>query len=88
MPNRQDNLLLLGVDSLWADHMSCYGYPKNTTPHLDRFASQGTLFEHNISAQLSGLACSMCTHRMLQRNSISTMPMPPLLKPRQNCGQR
>lgn len=26
--------------------------------------------------------------RMLQRNSISTMPMPPLLKPRQNCMQR
>jgi hypothetical protein len=25
---------------------------------------------------------------MLQRNSISTMPMPPLLKPQQNCGRR
>lgn len=25
--------------------------------------------------------------RMLQRNSISTMPMPPLLNPRQNCSR-
>lgn len=46
------NIVLLAVDSLRADHMSCYGYSRNTTPHLDRFASQGTLFEHNISAHI------------------------------------
>ena len=49
---KHPNIVLLAVDSLRADHMSCYGYPKNTTPHLDRFASQGTLFEHNISAHI------------------------------------
>ena len=30
---RKPNLVLLGVDSLRADHMSCYGYPGLTTPH-------------------------------------------------------
>ena len=35
------NLILLGVDSLWADHMSGYGYSRLTTPHIDRFAAQG-----------------------------------------------
>ncbi len=49
---KHPNIVLLAVDSLRADHMSCYGYSKNTTPHLDRFASQGTLFEHNISAHI------------------------------------
>jgi len=39
------NILLIGIDSLLADHMSCYGYPKLTTPHIDRFAQGGTLFE-------------------------------------------
>ncbi|WP_395094023.1 sulfatase [Armatimonas sp.] len=49
---RHPNIVLLAVDSLRADHMSCYGYGKNTTPHLDRFAAQGTLFENNISAHI------------------------------------
>jgi arylsulfatase A-like enzyme len=49
---KHPNIVLLAVDSLRADHMSCYGYHRNTTPHLDRFASQGTLFEHNISAHI------------------------------------
>ena len=49
---KHPNIVLLAVDSLRADHMSCYGYNRNTTPHLDRFASQGTLFEHNISAHI------------------------------------
>jgi arylsulfatase A-like enzyme len=43
------NILLFAVDSLLADHMSCYGYPRLTTPHLDKFASQGTLFERTYS---------------------------------------
>ena len=46
------NILLIGIDSLRADHMSCYGYPKLTTPHIDRFAQQGTLFERTYSAYI------------------------------------
>ena len=45
MAKRKRNLVLLGIDSLWADHMSCYGYHRQTTPHIDRLASQGVLFE-------------------------------------------
>ena len=53
MPKRQrPNILLLGVDSLRADHMSCYGYPRQTTPHLDRFAAQSTLFENTYSPHI------------------------------------
>lgn len=46
------NVILFGVDSLWADHMSCYGYPRLTTPHIDRLASQGVLFERNYSPHI------------------------------------
>ncbi len=46
------NLVLFGVDSLRADHMSCYGYPRLTTPHIDRLAGEGVLFERNYSAHI------------------------------------
>mgnify|MGYP003350289715 FL=1 len=49
---RKPNIVLFGVDSLRADHMSCYGYPHQTTPHIDRLAQGGALFEHNISAHI------------------------------------
>jgi arylsulfatase A-like enzyme len=54
MPARkkQPNIIFFGIDSLRADHMSCYGYPRLTTPHLDRFATQGTLFEKTYSAYI------------------------------------
>jgi arylsulfatase A-like enzyme len=52
MLKKQPNIVLLGVDSLRADHMSCYGYSRLTTPHLDRFAAEGTLFEKNYSAHI------------------------------------
>jgi len=46
------NIILLGVDSLRAANMSCYGYHRQTTPHIDRFAEQGTLFENTYSAHI------------------------------------
>ncbi|HET7767872.1 MAG TPA: sulfatase [Chloroflexota bacterium] len=39
------NLLIFAVDTLRADRMSCYGHHRLTTPHIDRLASQGVLFE-------------------------------------------
>jgi len=46
------NILLIAIDSLRADHMSCYGYQRQTTPHIDRFASEGVLFENTFSAHI------------------------------------
>jgi arylsulfatase A-like enzyme len=40
------NLLLLSLDTTRADHLGCYGYSRNTSPHLDALAGEGTLFEH------------------------------------------
>ncbi len=49
---RQPNLLLIGINSLRADHMSIYGYPRQTTPHISRFAQGGTVFEQTYSAYI------------------------------------
>ncbi len=49
---KKPNILLFAIDSILADHMSCYGYPRLTTPHMDRFATQGTLFERTYSAHI------------------------------------
>jgi arylsulfatase A-like enzyme len=49
---QRPNIVFLGIDSLRADHMSCYGYPRLTTPHIDRFAQGGTLFERTYSAHI------------------------------------
>ncbi len=46
---KQPNIVLMGVDSLLATHMSCYGYPRLTTPHIDHFAEGATLFEKTYS---------------------------------------
>lgn len=52
MATRRPNLILLGIDSLRSDHMSCYGYRRLTTPHIDRFATDGVLFENLISPHI------------------------------------
>ena len=43
------NLILLTIDCLRADHLSCLGYSKQTTPNLDNLASVGALFTQAIS---------------------------------------
>jgi arylsulfatase A-like enzyme len=39
------NILLITVDTLRADHVSSYGYPRRTTPVLDRLAADGVRFD-------------------------------------------
>ena len=43
------NVVLISIDTLRADRLSSYGYPLETTPVLDRFATEGTLFEQAIA---------------------------------------
>ena len=38
------SVILISVDTLRADHLSCYGYRRVQTPHIDGIASEGTLF--------------------------------------------
>ncbi|HEY0254114.1 MAG TPA: sulfatase-like hydrolase/transferase, partial [Kofleriaceae bacterium] len=40
------NVLLVTIDTLRADHLGMYGYPRPTSPNLDALAARGTLFEN------------------------------------------
>jgi arylsulfatase A-like enzyme len=42
-------VLLIGIDTLRPDHLSCYGYDKPTSPNLDKLAQEGVLFENVLS---------------------------------------
>jgi arylsulfatase A-like enzyme len=40
------NVVLVSIDALRADHLSCYGYDRHTSPFLDQLAARGTRFSH------------------------------------------
>jgi arylsulfatase A-like enzyme len=43
------HIFIISADALRADHLSCYGYPRPTSPNIDRFAKDSILFENAIS---------------------------------------
>jgi arylsulfatase A-like enzyme len=43
------NVLLIGIDTLRADHLGCYGYPRPTSPRIDALCEEAVVFETAIS---------------------------------------
>ena len=43
---RVKNVVLVTIDTLRADHLSLYGYPRQTTPHIDAFARAAMTYEN------------------------------------------
>jgi len=48
-PHPYDRVVLVTLDTLRADHVSCYGYPRATTPFLDSLAARGARFTRAIA---------------------------------------
>jgi arylsulfatase A-like enzyme len=46
---KRPNILLIVMDCVRADHFSCYGYHRPTTPNIDRVADQGVRFATAIA---------------------------------------
>ncbi|HXQ21387.1 MAG TPA: sulfatase-like hydrolase/transferase, partial [Candidatus Acidoferrales bacterium] len=44
------NVLVIVLECARADHLSCYGYPRETTPFLDHVTREGVRFTHAIAA--------------------------------------
>lgn len=44
------NILLVTVDTFRPDHLGYYGYPLDTSPHLDTLASEGVFFKQAFSS--------------------------------------
>lgn len=40
------NIIFITIDTLRADHLGCYGYKRNTSPNIDKFAQQNMLFQN------------------------------------------
>jgi arylsulfatase A-like enzyme len=76
------NILFLGIDSLRRDHLSCYGYPRLTSPHLDRLAANGTLFEDSFSPHIPtppGYAGMLCGRDVFGTDRVSLREPGPIM---------
>ncbi|RPJ43501.1 MAG: hypothetical protein EHM19_08595, partial [Candidatus Latescibacterota bacterium] len=49
-PPARPNIVLISIDTLRPDHLGCYGYERRTSPHIDRLAERGIVFEDAMSA--------------------------------------
>ncbi len=43
------NVILFTADSLRADHLGCYGYQRDTSPHIDMLAREGVLCKQAVA---------------------------------------
>ncbi len=57
-PTRRPDIVLIVIDTLRADRLSCYGYPRPTSPFIDELAAEGALFE-DVTAQYAWTVPSM-----------------------------
>ncbi len=69
------NVILISLDTLRADHIGAYGYGKNTSPNIDKFAEKAILFENSFCNSTWTLPSHMSlmtslypsTHRVLDK---------------------
>jgi len=47
---QKPNIILIVLDAVRADHLSCYGYSKPTTPYLEELAAKGVIFDRAFAA--------------------------------------
>jgi arylsulfatase A-like enzyme len=84
------DLILISIDCLRSDHVGTYGYNRDTTPNIDRFAEDGVVYEQAAStsswtlpshmSMLTGLAPSL--HGVVNRDQKlgkDTLYLPELL---------
>jgi len=48
-PSIDANLLVISLDTTRADHLSCYGYERETTPRIDELARTGHRFKNALT---------------------------------------
>ena len=82
---------MICVDTLRADHLGCYGYPKDTSPNIDALAERGVQFQRafatapwtlpSVSSLFTGLQPDI--HRAVDfltpvSGQVTTLPGPPV----------
>jgi choline-sulfatase len=88
------NVLLISIDTLRADHVSAYGFPRPTTPNIDAVAREGVLFRNvhtpvpmTLPAHVSMLTGTLPPAHGLRDNLANRLPeasltLAEMLKPR------
>jgi len=74
------NLLVITLDTVRADHIGAYLYRLARTPHLDRLAHEGVMFEQAVTAAPLTLPshCSLFTGRFPVHHGVHDNGGPPL----------
>ena len=72
--------MLISIDTLRADHLGSYGYPRATSPEIDDFADTATLFTTTIAPGSSTLIshASMMTSLLTFQHGARVRPAVPL----------
>src|SRR5829696_1633718 len=92
--NSRPDIVLLVLDTQRADRLSAYGYPAQTSPNIDAFAADATLFRNAVSpaqwtvpshsSLFTGLYPSV--HNNRQANSILPKEIPTIAERLGNGG--
>jgi arylsulfatase A-like enzyme len=66
------NIVLISLDTVRPDYLGCFGYPKDTSPNIDRFAEDAVLFLNAYStaswtlpAHISLMTSLNCLHHQV-----------------------
>ncbi|MEK6715283.1 MAG: sulfatase [Candidatus Omnitrophota bacterium] len=75
------NVILISIDTLRADHLSCYGYERNTSPYIDEFSQRCALFTNafSTSAWTVPAHASLFTGMYASRLGLVQSPRPGIL---------
>ncbi|MCP4707953.1 MAG: sulfatase [Planctomycetes bacterium] len=73
------NILLISIDTCRADHLSCYGFERTTTPNIDMLAQTGVIYKNAYSP----IPLTLPAH-----SSIFTGTYPPFHKVHENLNNR
>jgi len=75
------NVVLISIDTLRADHVSAYGFPRKATPNIDAVARDGVLFKNvrtpvpmTLPAHVSMLTGTLPPTHGLRDNLLSRLP--------------
>jgi arylsulfatase A-like enzyme len=73
-PTSHPNVALIVVDTLRADHLGAYGYPRPTSPHIDAVAREGVLFTRAAAPSSWTLpsVASLFTSRSATEHGVNT----------------
>ncbi len=85
--SQPSNVIFIVIDTLRADHLGCYGYAGNTSPHIDALSRESVVFKNavaqapwtppSIASMLTGLYPAELGYKdrpVVMEDSIVTLP--------------